>query len=1433
MKYLSGSETTRMNPYLLQERLFRLLFSVYLIFYGLMRTRLAFSYPTRSAMFFMVPSVLLVCWQILAHRKERKIVAASVLITGIYCLSYVLNAGDKKNMGTIILAGFLSAAAIGIGYEKILKTWSVAIGLLLSVTFLSASIGAAQNLVYFVGEDRLVLRGSLGIGYPTDCASWVLFFTMFLWAAWKRIPDEVMTGIAALAAAFAKLYCDSNTSYYCALLFVAVMLFYMFETRVLQNTNYVKWVKKAINICILLLPFVLTVLAFFFTFSYGEGKDFAYQMNMSLHDRLNLNWSAIQQYGISAFGNNFRMYGSGGSLLINPRYNFVDCTYINVPVRNGVVFSVFLLCLWTAVWYQAVRRDDRRLLYVMAIIALHSFIEHHFLDAMYNPLLLLPLADFRTVTQPTTEHAAVSKAATVKPGLLKQNAGLLAGICMACVCMLFLRGFFSRMRTVVDLTTTSSGEVDLGISLAMVFLLIGAMACLVTGAAKTAQLRAEGSNLRRGCIFLAAGCALGAVLAACCGIVINKQQETVAASIETDSEALDVIFAANEDPVYADYLPAVYRKRYPNLKNTFLSGDDLARHQNATVIVNKTMESNCFLNRGYLFAQISDTTALYSTDISVIHALQDAGYHVTGFYSVPRSLTVDEEGLVETQELFGAQYLAHVEVELLNAGGQTDEGIGAIRITPYDGADAVSVTPVYLSDFSDQTIQKEIYFYVGDAPETRFQLDCAEGYEMRIRSVRLERHPDTDTHNYYNEQYQVVRSEYYDPEGNRIYGEDGSAALSYEYDAAGNRNVIRYYDLDYQPLTIRSGYAEIHYVYDDLRRVVKESYYDTEGEPKRLSYGEAGEERVLDTKGNVLVSRYLGPDGELTMITSGYAEMHREFDGNDRLVRESFFGKDGEPVTRWGSCQSVVYTYDENGNQILIQYLGKEDDPANTVYGYAQISRTYNDENRMIQEEYLDESDRPVESIDGFQAVEKEYDPAGHIVREKYLDRDGHPVMSNNGYAIMKHQYDEAGRVVKTEYFDTEEKPVAAAGTGTAAVHYTYDNRNRVTEEAYFGPDGAPAPNHADAAVVKTTYTDKGSIESYSYFGTDGQPVAITGGYARVSYEYDFRGKWVSEYYYDVEGNPTACMEGYFGIELEYDAEGREAVRTTVDSAGNPVASKSLFARTETTYDAYGRVYSIQYYDAEGVLTNHNTGYAECRREYDLYGRCIRETYHDENGNPVKNSSGIAGLNRVYNELNHVVMENYFDENGDMVNNNAGISEVTRNYNERDRLVSLTQQNTDGTRQDSTGYASVRYEYDERGLQTADLYADSNGSPVFLKEGYAKIRYGYDEIRRYNSDEYLDLNDEPVTLSNGYAGVKRSHTGRLCTEECFVDEAGHPVMHAELGYAYVRYEYDQYRNRVSESYYDINGEPVTASQGYQGRRMTYDENRKLVEETTW
>ena len=73
--------------------------------------------------------------------------------------------------------------------------------------------------------------------------------------------------------------------------------------------------------------------------------------------------------------------------------------------------------------------------------------------------------------------------------------------------------------------------------------------------------------------------------------------------------------------------------------------------------------------------------------------------------------------------------------------------------------------------------------------------------------------------------------EYYGTEDERIMVPNRYAALSREYDEAGNAIVLKFYDLENKPVIINAGYYELRRQFDDKKRVIREEFFGLNGEP--------------------------------------------------------------------------------------------------------------------------------------------------------------------------------------------------------------------------------------------------------------------------------------------------------------------------------------------------------------------------------------------------------------------------------------------------------------------------------------------------------------------------------------------------------------------------------------------------------------------------
>ena len=1441
----------------ISEKSLLVVLCVFLTLYGFLNTKLDITYPPHPAVLLMPFAVVAMLLRLLTCAMDYKRVIWGLIAVAACCISFILNRREFGNYGYLVLLGFIIAGCIGIRYDKLLKIWCFTIGSVIAITFIAASIGAARNLVYYAGGWRLQIRGSLGVVFPTDCAAWVLFFIMFLWVAYQGISDWFMILIAVISAVFSLRYCNSNTSFICSLLFVIMIIYRALEERFFEAGRYYSVVKRITNVFIIMLfPFFAAVM-FLLSFLYSRGSGLAYSLDEKLHHRIALSRRAFAEYGITLFGTNFEMRGAGGGLVYDrEKYNFLDSSYVNILIRYGIVVFFMVMAIWFFIGYRAIQTKNRRLLFIMALIAVHSFEEHHFIDAIYNPLIMLALSDFgypvkenvMGITIPLSHDTGRADSRSIDFGKsitrwLSRNTGILSGILVAAAVTFFLPQIFSIMRTVADLTSDSDGKPDMLISLLMIVTFLLAFCAIECGVIKATgnhfnKRDAISGNIdllnrvRPGLIFIFPGCILAVALLLCCELVINTGRPSQSKRIESERAALEHIFAVNSYPVYSDVFPEIYRTEFPEFSQSVFSGEDLARYHRATVLLDSSIESNCFFSRGYLFTKISDYTGVYTNDEDVLNELQNAGYHITGYYNVPHKADADGKGRFVTEELFGGRYLFTADMEITSAAGDINEQIGEIRVDAYEDSNSQGAEPLYLSDFKDGKARKDITCNIWAAtPEATVIVDCIEGYEVNLTSVSYNLMPDVDTHNHYNDKYQIIRSEYYDLDGNRIAWSDGASALEFEYDDSGNQNIIRYYGIDDKPQIIGGGYAEIHKVYDDLHRVIAESYYGVDGKPKTLQSGQASDERELDVKGNIVIQKYYGLDGRPIIINSGYSEVHRKFDDENRCTLEEYYGPDGNPITLIDGYAAMERVYDENGNAVLTKYLSSDGRPTIVSSGYSEIHRKFDEMGRTTEESYYGEDGKLMSITSGYAMIRWDYDSVGRVIKESYYGTDEKPTALNSGQASDTREYDSYGNCVVQKFFAEDGRPVLI-DYGCAEVHRSFNDKNQLIEEFYYGTGGEAVTLKSGQAATAYGYDDYGNQIMESYMDANGKPMLINSGIACIQRYYDDRKRLYREEYRDTEGQLTLNTSGYCAVEKEFDEADRVIRERWLDVNGNDVMTTSGYSVIENDYDKDGRLTVRKYTDVTGEPSaDKNTMITEVHYTYDSKGRIMKEEYYGADGLPAENNAGYSIMENTYDDIGSVASHKFYDTKGNVAASNAGYAEIRYEYDATGRIRSEWYYDSEGNPVTCIeGYYGIKREYNEKGLVSAQTFVDKGGMSVCSMSKYAIIQTDYDDHGRVSAVRYYDVDGELTRINAGYAVLHREYDkwGRT-VRETYYDEEGKSVLNSSRIASYSK-EYDNRDLVTQEKYYDESGAVSENSSGISEVHREYNDINYLVKE---
>lgn len=231
----------------------------------------------------------------------------------------------------------------------------------------------------------------------TDFAShyfWII--AAYLWVRGKKITWGEVFALGALDILVYSLTA-SKTTLLCIGLLVGCAFFMRikgiyderFGAETDRSNKAVRLISKIFVFCCrysyLIFAAACIILAILFTCS----SPFFLRLNDELHWRLSLGHRAIAEYGIHWINADIPIYGMSSS--VDGFYNFLDCSYVAILIRNGFLALVLYLTFVSSIQYR-----HRKYVYgvvILAVCALSCVEEHHLSELPYNFFLLLTFAD--------------------------------------------------------------------------------------------------------------------------------------------------------------------------------------------------------------------------------------------------------------------------------------------------------------------------------------------------------------------------------------------------------------------------------------------------------------------------------------------------------------------------------------------------------------------------------------------------------------------------------------------------------------------------------------------------------------------------------------------------------------------------------------------------------------------------------------------------------------------------------------------------------------------------------------------------------------------------------------------------------------------------------------------------------------------------------
>jgi len=269
-----------------------------------------------------------------------------------------------------------------ISFEKILKVYLL---ITVSITILAlcaALLGVIENLVY--ASDGRGGRMAFGSVYVTDFASHIFYMILtFCYLKAGKLKPYDFFGILFIMSV---IYFFCKTRLDCASMIMVVIVFGINQW--LQKLHYDgrkilrNWEKfwKYAGLGSMLFWAAISFIA---TINYQEDNQLLVFVDKIISSRLLLGKVGLDTYPIKLWGQAVEMVGAGGTIQWSNDYFFIDCSYIHILLRYGLVCTLSILTIYVLCCYKNI--NNIYFLFSIALISLNCVIAHHILDLAYNP----------------------------------------------------------------------------------------------------------------------------------------------------------------------------------------------------------------------------------------------------------------------------------------------------------------------------------------------------------------------------------------------------------------------------------------------------------------------------------------------------------------------------------------------------------------------------------------------------------------------------------------------------------------------------------------------------------------------------------------------------------------------------------------------------------------------------------------------------------------------------------------------------------------------------------------------------------------------------------------------------------------------------------------------------------------------------------------
>lgn len=355
-----------------REILFWITYFVYLVFSILQTTFYQKYLMGYYNLVYFSCAIMLLTQEIIKGGLTKRSFKGMIVFAVLVLMSMSIN---EKQIMILLLLVFVGR---DIEFERIAKCTVWMTGVLIAFVILSADLGIINNYVSLsTGHSRDFLGFRYVLYAPAFITNIILLeiYTKKEQIKYREILLWFVVSVWIFIRAYARL------AFYLSVLMLVAALIMKHNPHILDKKRTVRvlMVTSFVWIGIIMLVLIATY----------NGTGWMQNLNEACSNRLLYGQQSLLTYGVEIFPQEIEWVGfgldsTGQHSIVNDNMLYVDCLYLKILQRFGVVFYLIILGLLLLTAIQANKEKDYYLLLALFFIAIHFAIDDLYLYIQYN-----------------------------------------------------------------------------------------------------------------------------------------------------------------------------------------------------------------------------------------------------------------------------------------------------------------------------------------------------------------------------------------------------------------------------------------------------------------------------------------------------------------------------------------------------------------------------------------------------------------------------------------------------------------------------------------------------------------------------------------------------------------------------------------------------------------------------------------------------------------------------------------------------------------------------------------------------------------------------------------------------------------------------------------------------------------------------------------